>query len=131
VFEIAAQSKTATPLRIRVEGEFGALIERIAQRKKGYKVWSAHLAINLHGMPLTKQVLRKHFEAARNAAALAHPDLAAEIRAMWFYDLRAKAADDVSDDRGDQAAADLLGHETVSTTRRHYLRRGKIVGPTK
>jgi integrase len=50
---------------------------------------------------------------------------------MWFYDLRAKAADDVSDDRGDQAAADLLGHENVRTTQRHYLRRGKQVGPTK
>lgn len=130
-FEVDGQAKTGQRLRIRVEGEFGALIERITKRKEGYKVWCANLAVNLHGMPLTKQVLRTHFEAARERAAQLHPPLAAEIRAMWFYDLRAKAADDVSDDRGDQAAADLLGHENVSTTRRHYLRRGKIVGPTK
>ena len=51
--------------------------------------------------------------------------------AFWFYDLRAKAADDTSDDRGDQAASDLLGHDSVKTTQRHSLRRGKIVAPTK
>ena len=53
------------------------------------------------------------------------------IKEFWFYDLRAKAADDTSDVRGDQAASDLLGHENVKTTQRHYLRRGKIVSPTK
>lgn len=131
VFIIPAQSKTGKPLRIRVEGEFGALIERIAARKEKSKIWCASLATNMHGNALTKQVMRKHFEAARDAAAAAHPQLAAEISAMWFYDLRAKAADDVSDNRGDQAAADLLGHDNVATTQRHYLRRGKKVGPTK
>ena len=50
---------------------------------------------------------------------------------FWFYDLRAKAADDTSDERGDQAAADLLGHSNIRTTQRHYLRRGKIVSPTR
>lgn len=131
VFVIPAQSKTGKPLRIRIEGEFGSLVERIATRKSGYKVWSAALAVNMHGMAMTKQVLRDHFAEAREAAAVTMPQLADEIKKMWFYDLRAKAADDVSDDRGDQAAADLLGHTNVSTTQRHYLRRGKKVGPTK
>jgi integrase len=49
----------------------------------------------------------------------------AEIAAMWFYDLRAKAADDTADNRGEQAASNLLGHENITTTKRHYLRRGK------
>jgi len=31
----------------------------------------------------------------------------------------------------EQAAADQLGHKNVATTRTHYLRRGKLVGPTK
>ncbi|MEY2689499.1 MAG: hypothetical protein RL375_3698 [Pseudomonadota bacterium] len=131
VFVIAAQAKTGKPLRIRIEGEFGALMERIAARKAGHRVWSTALAVNMHGMAMSKQVLRNHFELARTAAAVQFPKLAAEISQMWFYDLRAKAADDVSDDRGDQAAADLLGHENVRTTQRHYLRRGKQVGPTK
>ena len=105
--------------------------ETIATRKDGYKVWCANLTTNLQGLPLTKHTLRNHFEAARAAAAIAHPKLADEIKAMWFYDLRAKAADDTADDHGDQAAADLLGHNNVATTQRHYLRRGKKVGPTR
>jgi hypothetical protein len=57
--------------------------------------------------------------------------MADSIRKFHFYDLRAKAADDTSDLRGDQAASDLLCHDSVKTAQRHYLRRGKIVGPTK
>lgn len=129
--QINAQSKTAKPLRIKIDGEFGALVERITQRKATYKVWCVNLTVNLYGLPLTKQVLRTHFQAARTKAASAHPAMAAEIKEMWFYDLRAKAADDVSDDRGDQAASDLLGHDNITTTRRHYIRRGKRVNPTK
>ena len=128
---VVQQSKTKAPLRIRVEGEFGQLIERIKQRKAGHKVWCASLAVNAHGMALTKQTLRSNFQDAKEAAALANPALAVEIRKFWFYDLRAKAADDTADDHGDQAAANLLGHASVSTTQRHYLRRGKLVGPTR
>ena len=45
--------------------------------------------------------------------------------------LRAKTADDTSDERGDQTASDLLGHDSIKTTQRHYLQRGKIVAPTR
>lgn len=131
VFVIKKQTKTGKPLRIRVEGAFGELIERIARRKAGYKVWCANLTVNTRGLPLSKQVLRDNFADAKAAALAANPALAEGIAEFWFYDLRAKAADDVSDDRGDQAAADLLGHNNVTTTQRHYLRRGKRVGPTK
>lgn len=125
------QSKKGRQLRIRVEGELAAVLERIQARKAGYKVWSAHLTVNTRGLALTRQTLRTQFEEAREAAAKAHPKLAAEIRAMWFYDLRAKAADDTADERGDQAAADLLGHGSVAVTKAHYLRKGKVVKPTK
>lgn len=128
---VIRQGKTTIKRRIRIEGELAALMERIKARKATRKVWAASLAVNSHGLPLTKQTLRKAFETARKAAAAAHPGLAEEIQAMWFYDLRAKAADDVSDDRDDQAAADLLGHQNVATTKRHYLRKGKIVPPTR
>lgn len=128
---VIRQSKTAAPLRIRIEGAFGDLIERIKQRKAARKVWCASLATNAHGMTLSAAVLRTHFVEAREAAALANPALAEDIRKMWFYDLRAKAADDTAADQGDQAAANLLGHSSVSTTQRHYLRRGKTVGPTR
>jgi integrase len=130
------QGKTKAKRRIRVEGRLLAVIERIKLRKAKYKVWSAHLAVNSRGMPLTKAVLRDLFTEARESAAVkadkaGNKTLAAEIRAFWFYDLRAKAADDTAELHGDQAAADLLGHGNVAVTQRHYLRRGKVVSPSK
>lgn len=69
--------------------------------------------------------------AVGEQATKANPEMKSDIKAFHLYDLRAKAADDTSDDRGDQAASDLLGHESIKTTQRHYFRRGKIVAPTK
>ena len=34
-------------------------------------------------------------------------------------------------DRGDQAASGLMAHDNVKRTPQHYLRRGKIVAPTR
>ena len=130
------QSKTKVKLRIKIEGKLAAVIDRILARKKTYKVWSSALTINTRGMPTSKQVLRDGFTDARTKAAekaKADKDLLlqAEIKAFWFYDLRAKAADDVAELHGDQAAADLLGHTSVRTTQKHYLRRGKTVAPSR
>lgn len=128
---IITQMKTKQPLRIIIRGQLAELIERIRARKKALKAASSALLVNSYGKRLTAPALRNQFTVARRAAAKANPALAAAINQFWFYDLRAKAADDTSDDRGDQAASDLLGHESVRTTQRHYLRRGKIVTPTK
>ena len=125
------QGKTGAKLRIRIEGELATVLERIKKRKASHKVWCSSLTVNAWGLGLTKQTLRKQFETARTQAAINHPDMAAEISAMWFYDLRAKAADDTAELHGDQAAADLLGHDSVTTTQQHYLRKGKKVGPTR
>ena len=57
--------------------------------------------------------------------------LADDIQAFWFYDLRAEAADDLAEMHGEQAAADLLDHDSCSTTQLHYLRRGKIISPSR
>jgi len=128
---VVTQEKTKHPLRIKVVGELEALIERINARKATHSIVTAALLVNTHGKRLTAPALRSQFEAAKKLAAQKIPDLLPEIKKFWFYDLRAKAADDISDQRGDQAASDLLGHESVRTTQRHYLRRGKIVAPTK
>ena len=128
---IVTQEKTKQPLRIIISGKLADLIERIHARKASLKAVTGVLLVNKHGKRLTRSVLRNDFEEARNAAALAFPEMADTIKQFWFYDLRAKAADDTSDDRGDQAASDLLGHDSVRTTQKHYLKRGKIVAPTK
>ena len=132
------QGKTKALRRIVIEGDLKDLLERIKERKARYKVWSAHLAVNLRGLPLTEATLRNGWMPARAKAAAdaeeqGNAEFAAMIRSVRFYDLRAKAADDVSEDpsRGDQGAADLLGHANVNVTKKHYIRRGKIVRPTK
>jgi integrase len=128
---IVTQEKTKQPLRIKLVGELATLLERIDARKSGYKVVTAALLVNEHGKRLTAPTLRSQFDKARMAAAVKAPGLAKSIKEFRFYDLRAKAADDTADGRGEEAARDLLGHDSVKTTQRHYLRRGKIVAPTK
>jgi integrase len=128
---IVTQGKTKQPLRIVIAGELADLLVRIRARKAGHRIVTAALLVNLQGKRLTSAVLRNHFDQARTAAAVKHPAMADDIKKFHFYDLRAKAADDTSDERGDQAASDLLGHDSVKTTQRYYLRRGKIVGATK
>lgn len=123
------QGKTGKKLRIEITGQLAELIARIQVKKAGHKTIHGQLLMARDGKPLTKQILRVHFANAKETAAAAHPELAAAIREFWFYDLRAKAADDTSAQRGEQAASDLLGHDSPRTTRKHYLRRGKIVPP--
>lgn len=130
---VIKQSKTGAPLRFVIEGELAALLDRLASRKAGRKLHSFNLLTNKQGTAVTEISLRRHFEKAREAAAVAAPDeeTADAIRKFWFYDLRAKAADDVAEARGEQAAAKQLGHTSVTTTKRHYLRRGAKVQATK
>jgi integrase len=128
---IIEQEKTKQPLRIVISGKLKQTIKRIQLRKNEFNIVTNALLVNEHGKRMTPAVLRNHFTEARQLATAANPDLEQAIKNFWFYDLRAKAADDTSEARGDQAASDLLGHDSVKTTKRHYLRRGKIVSPTK
>ena len=130
---VIKQSKTGAPLRFVIEGELAELLTRLQRRKEGRKLHSFNLLTNKQGTAVTAITLRRHFEQAREAAAKVAPDAATAeaIRAFWFYDLRAKAADDVAEARGEQAAAQQLGHTSVTTTKRHYLRRGAKVQATK
>lgn len=128
---LVRQGKTGQQLRITIEGELAELIERIKTRKALHKVWCANLTVNMHGMPLSKQVLRDHFHAAKERAAQENPKLSAEIADFWFYDLRTKASTDVQTVRGLQAAADLLGHASTKTTLDNYSPKGKVARPTK
>ncbi|MGS0743273.1 tyrosine-type recombinase/integrase [Glaciimonas sp. GG7] len=128
---IVDQGKTQKKLRISVTGELATVLGRITVRKAQHRTIHDQLLMNRDGKPFTLPALRSHFDRAKIKAAKDLPELAAEIKAFRFYDLRAKAADDTSDERGDQAASDLLGHDNIRTTQRHYLRRGKIVEPTK
>lgn len=128
---VLKQAKTARPLRIAIVGELKALLDRIKSRKAALPVSSIYLLVNDKGLKLSQTTLRSRVAIARREATKAHPKMADQIGSFWMRDLRAKAADDTSDQKGDAAAADLLGHTDIRTTKRHYLRRGKKVTPTK
>ncbi|MES2164618.1 MAG: tyrosine-type recombinase/integrase [Pseudomonadota bacterium] len=125
------QDKTRKRLRIEIIGELKNLLERIESRKAEHNIVTDALLVNLHGKRLTVPALRYQFDKARKLAKVALPEAEDDLSEFIFYDLRAKAADDTKDQRGEQAATDLLGHDSVKTTQRHYFRNGKKVQPTK
>lgn len=122
------QNKTGKRLRIAIEGELAAAIDRIKQRK----VMGLGLVNTMNGERMGKAGLRAAFDRARTAAKEKHPDMAKEIAAFQFRDLRAKAGTDKEESGGMEAAQAQLGHSTPTMTA-HYVRhrRGKLVTPTK
>lgn len=69
------------------------------------------------GRTASYTVLRNRFADAREAAAVAHPELAAELRAMILRDMRKRAAD-LADDM--ESASALLQHSSVKLTGSSY-----------
>lgn len=122
------QGKTGHKLRISIEGELAALLERMGQRK----VMGLRLINMPDGTPMTKFMMRGAMDRARAAAASTRPDLAARIKEFQFRDLRAKAATDTDEAAGMAAAQEQLGHTTPTMTRQYVRhRKGKLVKPTK
>lgn len=125
------QGKTGKLLRILLtdaatgqRSQLGLLVDRLRART----VRSAWLINTPAGQPLSLAMLRLRFNAARDQAAAAHPELAERIRAFQFRDARPKAASEI--DRLDDAAA-LLGHSDRQITKTVYRRVGERVKPTR
>ncbi len=116
------QTKTAAKVRIPIVGELSAIIARIIERKRAFKVQPLALLVDEHGKPMTKAKLRTRFESAREKAG----PTAAHFQ---FRDLRAKAATDIREQINLEAAQGLLGHSSVTMTE-HYTRNriGKTAG---
>lgn len=121
-----AQSKTGARRRIETIGELRVVIDRIAARKAGYRVRSTRLVVMEDGQPMTKSMLRKRFDDAREAAGISKSE-------FQMRDLRAKAATDKEESTGSiRETRDQLGHTTVSMTEQYIRRRrGAKVTPTK
>lgn len=117
------QEKTGNKVPIEVEGELAAVLERIAERKAGYKVHATALVVDEAGRRLTRDQLRYRFDKAREAAGVA----------FQLRDLRAKAGTDRAESAGDvRQAQKLLGHTSVTTTERYIRnRRGAKVKPIR
>lgn len=113
------QNKTRKKLRISITGELATLVDRIRAR-------------GVTGPKFINFSFRGAFDRARDAACEAYPELEDEIRAYQFRDLRAKAATDMDEKKGIEAAKDQLGHANASMTAKYIRhRQGKLVNPTK
>lgn len=120
------QNKTKAKLRIAVEGELQAVIDRILAHNKAEKVTSLQL------VPMSEGEFRYAFDQARDKAVAMRPDLEKAIREFQFRDLRAKAGTDKEEHQGMEAAQSQLGHASATMTRQYVRhRKGKLVTPTK
>jgi hypothetical protein len=99
------------------------IIDRIHQ-DNGY------LFLNSHGKPLSRAALSRQFLELRKTVMQQRPELAAELSAFQFRDLRAKAATDIYLAADTRSASDQLGHASEQMTK-IYIRRGKILKPLK
>lgn len=119
-----AQGKTRTKIRISIDGELRTVLERIRERKRGYKVHSTRLVVNENGRSLGTNAMSRRWARACEKAG---------VSGLQFRDLRAKAATDKEEVTGSiREAQRQLGHATVRMTE-HYTRNrvGAMVEPTK
>lgn len=109
------QAKTGAKVRIEIEGELAAVLERIRARPR--KVRSVYLVADEHGQRITVDRLQKMHVKARG-------DMRWQIR-----DVRKKTGTDVEDLRSAQR---LLGHVSEATTARVYRTvKGEKVKPLR
>ena len=73
------------------------------------------------GREVSRSMLRGRYDEARAKAAIAHPELADQIKAMFLRDSRKRAADLAEDDA---SASALLQHSNVKLTTTHYRSKG-------
>lgn len=108
------QGKTGAKVGIVIEGELESVIARCLTRERA--ATGPYLIQTGTGQKLTYAMLRKRFDAARDASG-----------EKWqFRDLRAKTATDMTDLR---EAQELLGHAEETTTNRYRRSRGVRVKP--
>lgn len=115
-----SQNKTGKGMVIEAGGELDALIKRMNERKSAFPIRRMQLLVDESGQPMTKAKLRSRFEAAREAAGFTGDQ-------FQFRDLRRKAASDLRDQVGIEAAQALLGHSSVVMTEHYAGGRGKRV----
>lgn len=115
------QGKTGKRLRIRVQGELAAAIERMRTRER--RATGATLVQDDAGQPLNYWTLERRFSDAREAAAVELPSVAT----VQLRDIRGKTATDAEDLAHAQK---LLGHQSRSMTERYTKQRaGESVSP--
>jgi len=104
------------------------VLERLVSERR--KITAPHLLLltTSTGRPVSARMFRDRWDEAREKAALAHPELADELRAMYLRDMRKRASDLAG---SDQEASELLQHSSVALTKRHYRTRATKLRPVR
>lgn len=115
------QAKTGNKIRIIIEGELAAALERMQNRKRA--ATGPNLVQDDNGQPLTYWMLEGRFAKARAAAAVDLPSVAD----IQLRDVRGKTATDAL---SLEHAQKLLGHSSRAMTE-HYTKKrlGDTVSP--
>jgi hypothetical protein len=98
----------------------------VAERRQNS---APHLMLLTNGSrPVSARQLRDRWYEAREKAALAHPDLADDLRKMFLRDMRKRAADLAG---SLQEASDLLQHSSTKVTSTHYRTKANRLRPVR
>lgn len=128
------QKKTGKALRADITDGLGLVLQRIRDRKAGYRVTSLSLVVTDRGQPMKQWNLRRRFDAARVKAATdpKNQRIADDIRATQFRDFRAKAGTDIAEAFGLLSAQRALGHSSSRMTDQYVRnRKGDTFKPVK
>lgn len=126
-----AASKTGKDLAFDVFAS--SVLPGLIERRKALKAPHLYLLSTPTGRPVTYRMLNDRWVKARQAAAEKAEadglhDFAARIRRMWLRDMRKRASDLAE---SDQEAADLLQHDDVRLTRKHYRSAVRTLKPVR
>lgn len=104
------------------------VLRELCERRR--KITAPHLMLltTSTGKSVSARMLRDWWDEAREKAAIAHPEMADEIRAMYLRDMRKRAADLAGDDA---EASKLLQHSSVALTKKHYRTRPTKLRPVR
>jgi hypothetical protein len=104
------------------------VLTALLQARRAIKADHLMLLTTPTGKPVSATMLRARWDEAREKAAKAHPELAAQIEAMYLRDMRKRAADLASDL---EEASRLLQHSSTKVTADHYRNKPVKVRPVR
>jgi hypothetical protein len=104
------------------------VLTRMVEHRRSIKADHLMLLTTPTGKPVSATMLRARWDEAREKAAKAHPELAAQIEAMYLRDMRKRAADLASDL---EEASRLLQHSSTKVTADHYRNKPVKVRPVR
>jgi hypothetical protein len=104
------------------------VLKRLVSERRNISATHLLLLSTSSGRPVSARMLRSAWDEAREKAALAHPELADELRAMYLRDMRKRSADLAG---SLEEASALLQHSSQALTAKHYRTKAVKLKPVR